>query len=180
MAEPRKTPEAPVYPDADMERLLREVFAPFDAEFAYAVDEVTVTVPRERIAEACRVAKEHPRLRMDYLRCLAVTEYDDRYQAAYMLYSTALGHKAMLKADAPKDDPDIPSVTSVWAGADWHEREGTELFGVTFSGHPMLEHLLLFDEFVGKYPLRKDYPFEETSEWSAETHPQWETPGDGR
>ncbi|MEE9285372.1 MAG: NADH-quinone oxidoreductase subunit C, partial [Dehalococcoidia bacterium] len=128
----------------------------------------------------CRLAKEDALLRMDYLRCLAVTEYDDRYQAAYMLYSTALGHKAILKADAPKDDPVIPSVSGVWAGADWHEREGAELFGVVFSGHPALEHLLLFDEFKGKYPLRKDYPYEETTEWSLETHPRWETPDDGR
>ncbi len=159
-----------------MEGLLKEAFASFNAAFGYAVDEVTVTVPRERIAEACRLARDDPRLRFDYLRCLAVTEYSDRFQAAYMLYSTALGHKAMLKADALKSDPVIPSVASVWRGAGWHEREGAELFGVTFSGHPDLRHLLLFDEFKGKYPLRKDYPFEETVEWSEATHPRWETP----
>jgi len=163
-----------------MEGLLREVYASFGAAFAYAVDEVTVTVPRERIAEACRIAKDDPRLKFDYLRCLAVTEYQDRFQAVYLLYSTSFGHRAILKADAPKTDPVIPSVTGVWRGADWHEREGAELFGVVFSGHPDLKHLLLFDEFTGKFPLRKDYPFEETVEWSEETHPRWERPDDAR
>ena len=163
-------------PDPAMESLLKEAYASFSAEFGYAVDEVTVTVPRERIVEACRIAKEEPRLRMDYLRCLAVTEYPEHYQAAYMLYSTAKGHKAVLKANVPKDDPAIPSVTEVWKGADWHEREGAELFGVTFSGHPNPKQLLLFGEFEGKYPLRKDYPFEEVSEWSPEMAPAEERP----
>ena len=175
MPEP-KGPQAPVKPDPQMESLLREAFASFGTEFGYAVDEVAITIPRERIVEACRLAKDDARLRFDYLRCLAVTEYADRFQAAYMLYSTKHGHKCMFRVNAPKDAPSIPSVTSVWRGADWHEREGAELFGVTFSGHPQPQHLLLFDEFKGKYPLRKDYPFEETQEWSPETHPQWKRP----
>lgn len=172
--------KAPVRPDPKMEGLLKGVYASLNAVFGYAVDEVTVTVPRERIVEACRMAKDDPRLQFDYLRCLAITEYDDHFQAAYMLYSIPLGHKAILKTDAPKDDPVVPSVTSVWKGADWHEREGAELFGVVFTGHPDLKHLLLFEEFQGKYPLRKDYPYEEITEWNPQTHPQWETPDDGR
>ena len=83
-----------------------------------------------------------------------------------------------MKTNAPKDDPAIPSVTPVWRGADWHEREGAELFGVTFTGHPNPGFLLLFDEFEGKHPLRKDYPFEDTAEWDEEESPRWETPLD--
>ena len=180
MAEPRKAPEAPVRPDEAMETLLKEVYASFDPEIGYVVDEVSVTVPRERIAEACRLAKDEPRLKMDYLRCLAVTEYPDYFQAVYLLWSTSLSKKYALKANAPKDDPALPSVTGVWRGADWHEREGAELFGLRFEGHPKLEHLLLFDEFEGKYPMRKDYPFEETEEWSEEASPRWELDESGR
>lgn len=161
-------------PDEAMEGLLKEVYAGFEAEYGYAVDEVSVTVPRERIAEACRIAKENSQLRMDYLRCLAVTDYPDYFQVVYLLFSTKLNTKFILKANAPKDDPAIPSVTGVWRGADWHEREGAELFGVTFTGHPKPGMLLLFDEFEGKYPMRKDYPFEETEEWSEEGSPKWE------
>ena len=180
MAEPRKGPEAPVKPDPEMEGLLREVYEPLGAVIGYAVDEVSVTVPRERIVEACRLAKEEPRLAMDYLRCLAVVDYPDHFEAVYLLWSTSLSKRFALKADAPKDDPVIPSVTGVWRGADWHEREGAELFGVTFEGHPKLEKLLLFDEFEGQYPLRKDFPFEEMEEWSAEGSPHWELADDDR
>ncbi len=177
MAEPPKGPEAPVIPDPAMEALLKDVYASYEAEFSYAVDELTVTVPRERIEDACRVAKNDPRLRFDYLRCLAVVEYPEYFQAVYLLHSTTLGHKAALKTNAPKDAPAIPSVTGVWSGADWHEREGAELFGVTFTGHPDPRHLLLFDEFEGKYPMRKDYPFEELEEWSPENDRPWQRAG---
>ena len=166
-------PVAPVRPDAKMEALLKEAFAGFGATFGYAVDEVTVTVSRERIVEACRLAKDDARLRFDYLRCLAVTEYGEYFQAMYALFSTALGHKAMLKTNAPKDDAAIGSVTGVWRGADWHEREGAELFGVAFTGHPDLKHLLLFDDFLGKYPMRKDFPFEVTADWTPENDRPW-------
>jgi len=167
-------PEVPVRPDPAMEALLKEALASFNAELGYAVDEVTALIPRERIADACAIAKKDERLSFDYLRCLAVVEYGEHYQVSYMLWSTSKGHKAILKADAPKDDPVFPSVTPVWKGADWHEREGAELFGVTFSGHPDPRHLLLFDEFEGKYPLRKDYPFEEVIEWTEEQSAPWE------
>lgn len=173
-------PEAPIVKDAEMETLLREVYADFDAKFGYMVDRVTVTVSRDKIAEACQLAKDHKHLQIDYLGCLSVAEYEESYQAVYLLWSTELRHKFALKTDAPKDDPSIPSVTAVWRGANWYEREGAELFGVSFAGHPNPGFLLLFDEFEGKYPLRKDYPFEETPEWSEEDSPIWETPTDDK
>ena len=177
MTQPHRGPAAPIAqakPDPVMEPLLRETLAAFGPELGYAVDEVTALIPRERIAEACAFAKSDERLAFDYLRCLAVTEYPEYFQVAYMLYSISKNHHAMLKTNAPKDDPWVPSVTSVWRGADWHEREGAELFGVEFRGHPNLKHLLLFEEFEGKYPLRKDYPFEEVTDWTPEMEERWE------
>ena len=180
MAQPHQAPpprQAPIKPDLVMEGLLREVYTQFgNVDFSYTVDEISITLPRERLVEACQVAKKDPRLEFDYLRCLAVTEYPEHFQAIYLLYSTTKSHKAILKANAPRDDPEIPSVTGVWKGADWHEREGAELFGVVFSGHPNPKQLLLFDEFDGKYPLRKDYPFEEIAEWNQEREPWKERP----
>ncbi len=152
---------------------MKEAFSSFGAQFAYAVDEVSVLFPRERIVEACALAKGDDRLRFDYLRCLAVTEYPQHFQVSYMLYSMVKNHRVILKANAPKDDPTVPSVTGVWKGADWHEREGAELFGVTFTGHPEPKHLLLFEEFDGKYPMRKDYPFEEITDWTPDQEARW-------
>ena len=56
-----------------------------------------------------------------------------------------------------EDDPEVDSVTSLWAGADWLEREVWDMFGIRFRGHPNLKRILMYDEFVG-HPLRKDYP----------------------
>jgi len=166
-------PKAIAQPDAVLEPLLQEVFAGFNGEFGYAIDEVSIVIPRDRIVEACHLAKTDPRLKFNYLRCLAVTEYPEYFQAAYLLYSIALKHRAILKANTQKNDAVIPSVTSVWQGADWHEREGAELFGITFKGHPDPRHLLLFEEFDGEYPMRKDYPFEEIVEWTPAREAIW-------
>ncbi len=162
-------PPAPVRQDARMEALLKGAFASFNPTFGYSVDEVTVTVKPEQIRQACQLAKTDPRLDFDYLRCLSVVEYKDNYQVVYHLYSTSKRHKTVLKADLPKDNPVVPSVVPVWRGADWHEREGAELFGVTFSEHPHPEKLLLFEDFEGKFPLRKDYPFEDIQDWKGES-----------
>jgi NADH-quinone oxidoreductase subunit C len=55
-----------------------------------------------------------------------------------------------------EDDPEVDSLTSLWAGADWLEREVWDMFGIRFRGHPNLKRILMYDEFVG-HPLRKDY-----------------------
>ena len=62
-----------------------------------------------------------------------------------------------LKTDVPEDTMAAQSWTSVYAGADWHEREAWEMFGITFVGHPGLRHIYLPSDFEG-HPLRKDYP----------------------
>jgi NADH-quinone oxidoreductase subunit C len=60
-----------------------------------------------------------------------------------------------------REDEDLDTLTSVWLGANWPEREVYDLFGVRFRGHPDLRRILMYDEFIG-YPLRKDYPIEKT------------------
>ncbi len=62
-----------------------------------------------------------------------------------------------LKVDLPDDDLSVPSWVGVYAGADWHEREAWEMYGITFTGHPGLRHIYLPGDFEGN-PLRKDYP----------------------
>ncbi len=79
-----------------------------------------------------------------------------RFAAVYHLFSTTLFHRLRIKCRVPEDDPVIPTVTSVWAGANWLERETYDMYGIRFNGHPDLRRIYLYDEFVG-HPLRKDY-----------------------
>jgi NADH-quinone oxidoreductase subunit C len=82
---------------------------------------------------------------------------DTRFQVICRLYDV-VGHVGLtLKADVGDDDPRIGSVTDVFLGADWHEREAWEMYGIVFDGHPGLRHLYLPGEFEG-HPLRKDFP----------------------
>ena len=112
------------------------------------------------VGELCRLIKEKEILSFNYLRCLSVVEYEDNFQIVYHLYSIKHRRRLVLKSNASKNNPVFVSVTPVWRGAEWHEREGAELFGITFEGHPNPKHLLLWDGFEG-YPGRKEYPFAE-------------------
>jgi NADH-quinone oxidoreductase subunit C len=79
-----------------------------------------------------------------------------RFAVVYHLTSTTHQHRLRIKCRVPEDDPSIASLTSVWPGANWLERETYDLYGIQFIGHPDLRRIYLNEEFVG-HPLRKDY-----------------------
>lgn len=94
----------------------------------------------------------------DYL--LFVTAVDRpteaKFELLYLLSRYDDGRQAALLADVPREAPEIDTVSGVWAGADWHERETFDLFGIVFRGHPFLRRILLDEDWPG-HPLRKDY-----------------------
>jgi NADH-quinone oxidoreductase subunit C len=118
---------------------------------------VGYVVPRERLVEVCRALRDWPETRCDYLACLSGVDYPEYVEVVYHVTSLETPASFALKARAPKDDCRLPSVTGVWAGANWHEREVFDLLGVTFDGHPDLRRILLPEGFSGGYPLRKDF-----------------------
>lgn len=82
---------------------------------------------------------------------------EPRYYVAYNLYSIVKKHSLRLRVDLRSDDLKVPSITSLYRTADWWERYVYDMFGFEFVGHPNLQRLLMYPEFVG-HPLRKDYP----------------------
>ena len=147
-----------------LKALLPGPLAAYEPEIDTALDEVVVTVAPERLLDACATLRGEPSLSFDYLRCLSVVDYEDRFQVVYHLWSREHRHKLTLKVDAAVEAPTVPSVTGVWRGADWFEREGHDLFGVEFPGHPDPRVLILYEEFEG-YPGRKSFPFHDYQEW---------------
>jgi NADH-quinone oxidoreductase subunit C len=91
---------------------------------------------------------------IDYLHYPGAT---DRYGVVYGLTNTTSGERVFVKAHANDPDPELPSVVSLWKGADWMEREVYDMYGVKFTGHPDLRRILMPHEFTA-FPLRKDYP----------------------
>jgi NADH-quinone oxidoreductase subunit C len=79
-----------------------------------------------------------------------------RFMVVYHFFSLSLKHRLRVEVPVEEDDPEVDSMTSLWAGADWFEREVWDMFGIRFRGHPNLKRLLMYEEFVG-HPLRKDY-----------------------
>ncbi len=102
----------------------------------------------------------HDKMGFDWLTNLSATDYPDRFEVVYNLYSTRpplQGPGLSLKVRLPdKADPHLPSLTSIWKSADWQEREVWDMFGIRFDGHPNLKRILLWEGFDG-HPLRKDW-----------------------
>lgn len=113
-----------------------------------------MTVDASELLAACRFLRESSASQFDLLVSIAGVDWKDRLEAVYHLYSTYTYDKVALKATAV--DEKLPSVSSVWKTADWHERETYDLFGIIFEGHPKLERILMPSDWIG-YPMRKDY-----------------------
>ena len=80
-----------------------------------------------------------------------------RFAVVYHFFSVEHKHRLRLVVPVEETEAELDSVTSLWAGADWLEREVWDMFGIRFHGHPNLKRILMYEEFEG-YPLRKDYP----------------------
>ena len=125
-----------------------------------AIDMDTVMVERKSIVEVCRFLREQDELDFDLLRDITCVDYiheTPRFEVVYHLYSIYHGHEIRLKVRLEEQDPRIDTVTDIWTGANWYEREVYDFFGIKFDNHPDLRRILMYPEFVG-YPLRKDYP----------------------
>ena len=153
-------------PDAVESPVLQLLKDAFPAE-VIAVHEqhgdATAVVRRDRIVDICRFLKETPELAFEMLsdECgVDRSRHSDRYQrfeVVLHLYSLTHNHRVRVRVPLPEDDPMMDTLTSLWKGANWFEREIWDMFGIRFAGHPDLRRLLLYDQFEG-HPLRKDYP----------------------
>ncbi len=114
-----------------------------------------VTSP-ESLLEVGRFLKTTPGLEFDYLNCITGVDYLDYFEIIYYLTSIQHNHSLVLKVRCCRENPQVPSVVSLWRGADLQEREIYDLLGVTFVGHPNLKRIFMWEGFQG-HPLRRDY-----------------------
>lgn len=126
-------------------------------------DQLCIRVAPERLVEVMTFLKADSRCRFEQLCDLTCVDYlnfphaADRYGVIYSLLSLSLEHRLWVKCFANDPNPEVPSVTSIWKGAEWLEREAWDMFGVKFTGHPDLRRILTWEAFKA-HPLRKDYP----------------------
>ncbi len=145
--------------------ILKGKFPDSILELNYFRGEETILVKREEIAEVCLFLRDHPELQFNYLTEVCGVDFPERearFEVVYHLYSLKTYKRLRLKVQTDEEKP-VPSVTSVWPTANWHEREVYDMFGVRFSGHPDLRRILMPEDFE-KHPLRKDFPLFEESD----------------
>lgn len=114
----------------------------------------------QRIHEVCSHAKNA--LGFNFLVDLSSVDHygdDPRFSLVYELFGIESGARVRLRAFVSEESPILPTVSSVWRTADWHEREVYDMMGIEFSGHPNLKRILMWEGFP-HYPLRKDFPLE--------------------
>ncbi len=112
----------------------------------------------EHVAEVCGFAKQE--LGCDFLKDItSVDNYgqDPRWTVVYHLYGIDHHGHLRLKTDVSEEKSELPTVTGIWAGADWHEREIYDMMGIRFRGHPDLRRILMWEGYP-YFPLRKDFP----------------------
>jgi NADH-quinone oxidoreductase subunit C len=125
-------------------------------------DEMTIVIDRSNILEACALLRNHPDFPFNFLSdvtCVDWTPAEPRFEVIYHLLSMPKKERVRLKVKLDGSSPVVESITSVWPGANYFEREVFDLFGVRFTGHPYLRRLLMPEDWEG-HPLRKDYPVE--------------------
>jgi len=118
------------------------------------VRRIFLSCGRETIHELCKYA--HDVLNFEQASSVCGVDWVDHMQVVYHLSNYFNGIMIEITVDVPNDDPHIDSVALIWEGADWHERETYELFGIIFDGHPKLERLLTPQNYEF-FPFRKSY-----------------------
>mgnify|MGYP001386808475 CR=1 FL=1 len=116
-----------------------------------------VIVDRKHLVEIAHVLRDE--LGYDYLSSATAVDYhgiSDHMEMVYHAYRTSGGPALVFKAQTSREAAEIPSLVSVWPGADFQEREAYDLYGIQFPGHPNLKRILLWDGFAGQ-PMRKDW-----------------------
>lgn len=128
-------------------------------EVTTRLGETTVEIKKSALPDVARFLRDDEALRFALLLDVTCVDYlpqQPRFAVVYHLVSLEHRQRLRLRVWVTEDQPELPSVTEIWPGANWYEREVFDLFGLTFTDHPDLRRILMPDDWEG-HPLRKDY-----------------------
>ena len=165
---------APPLSAPEITRRLQDQFGEDLLESSDALGQAVVRVKPERYHELIHTLRDDADFSCDFIDFVGGVDWGERgFDVVAQVWSTTKRHGVRVKVACGTEDPVCPTISDLYPGANWHERETWELFGIRFDGHPQLVKLLLPEQFEG-FPLRKDFelmsrvakpwPGEETSE----------------
>jgi NADH-quinone oxidoreductase subunit C len=123
--------------------------------------DLAVTVTRDKLHEVAQFLHDDPAMDFDYIVHVSSVDWpddEDRFEVVYEFYSMKKRHRIRLKTRVPESDCVVESLTDLWKGADFMEREVYDMMGIRFRNHPDLRRILMPDDYAEGYPLRKDFP----------------------
>jgi NADH-quinone oxidoreductase subunit C len=126
------------------------------------LDMPTLVVERDQVVALNRLLRDDPKLKFSLLSDLTAVDHlerEPRFEVVYHLYSFDRNAYLRVKVGVPGEQPELPTMTDVWVGANWPEREVFDMFGIIFTGHPELERILT-PEGWQYFPLRRDFPLQ--------------------
>lgn len=155
-------PLAPAYPE-QLQGLLDRFPECSVPNWRFADRIPTAAAPVERLVDVCRWLRDEASPRFELLVELCGAHWPDRplpFEITYIFHSVATNGRMRLKCSVAGDPPSVPTISHLWAAANWLEREIYDMFGVNVEGHPELRRLLMPNDWEG-HPLRKDFPLGE-------------------
>ena len=147
-----------------LEQLANRIQENFAVGFVKAVEwrgDLAVTVTRDKLREVAQFLHDDPAMDFDYIVHVSSVDWPDdeeRFEVVYEFYSIKKRHRIRLKTRVPESDCWVDSLTDLWKGAEFMEREVYDMMGIRFKGHPDLRRILMPDDYTEGYPLRKDFP----------------------
>jgi NADH-quinone oxidoreductase subunit C len=151
--------------DAREEKLVNTIKEKYDDQVVLIeqlYDFLTITVKKDKIIEIIRFLYNNPDTKFQFLTTLFGVHHPGTKQIAvvYQLHNLYDNTRIRLKIYLPEENPVVPTLTSIFAAANWMERETYDFYGVIFEGHPNLKRILNVDEMI-IFPMRKEYPLED-------------------
>ncbi|GAA4520141.1 NADH-quinone oxidoreductase subunit C [Sphingobacterium thermophilum] len=124
---------------------------------------LTISTSKTRIIELLDYLKNDENLRFNYLTDITGVHYPEQeksFAVVYHLHNLFQNFRIRIKVFLEKENPSIPTATTLWKGANWMERETYDFFGIVFDGHPDLRRILNMED-LDVFPMRKEYPLED-------------------
>lgn len=142
--------------------LIKEKFESEVVQVEQLYDFLTITLKKDRIIEIIQFLYENEQAKFQFLTTLAAVHYPEQNQIAlvYQLHNMHTNQRVRLKIYLPVENPVAPTLTNIFAAANWMERETYDFYGVIFEGHPNLKRILNVEDMI-IFPLRKEYPLED-------------------